>query len=626
MINKTKISVFKDFTRGGQITMHSLRMFAQAMRYILLLAISIWLALFIIFVMMKTNSYDRYIISEYVQAQIKIAMQDHDVTHDIKTPHGHLIKLKAIDFVRHPKSLKSLERLLQGVDFALLYSITISMFFVLGGAIWFFLKGKSQRATTELRGGTRVDASDLAKSIKAANKASDLKIAKVPLIKDSEVQHILVTGTTGTGKSVCLQELMDQVRAKGQRAIVYDIEGTFIPLYYRPGKDIILNPLDERSPGWNIWQECRDAADYEAIASSLMPLHLSGSDPFWIHSARTIFAAAAFRLQRDGKCYNKELLGPLFTENLGELSALLEGSVAESLVSDKNEKTALSIKATLSTYCKALTYLKDDTTGLLFSIRKWIESDRGDGWLFIASNALKIDALKPLLSVWLDVAAKSILSLPQSFDRRIWFFLDELATLHRLPSLINTLSRGRKYGGCFVGAIQDIHQLRTLYGRDEAEVLTTLFNTHLCFRTSGPDSSAWMSKMMGSREIVEHKEGLSYGANDIRDSISIHQDRRREPIILDSEFLELENLQAFLKLPGAWPIAKIAFGIKKRKYHQPALIERAIKDNTFLESTFTQESIELTSKKITDEDDKNKVSITEESLSSRAFSKTIDEF
>src|SRR5262249_41192829 len=150
-------------------------------------------------------------------------------------------------------------------------------------------------------------------------------------------------------------------------------------------------------------------------------------------------------------------------------------------------KTALCIKATLSTYCKALMYLKDDTNGPLFSIRKWIEAESGDGWLFIASNALKIEALKPLLSVWLDVAAKSILSLPQSESRRIWFFLDELATLHRLPSLINTLSRARKYGGCFVAAIQDIHQLRALYGRDEAEVLSTLFNTQLYFRTSGAD-------------------------------------------------------------------------------------------------------------------------------------------
>jgi len=264
------------------------------------------------------------------------------------------------------------------------------------------------------------------------------------------------------------------------------------------------------------------------------------------------------------------------------LASLLQGSVAESLVSDKNEKTALSIKATLSTYCKALMYLKDDSEGSLFSIRRWLMEDKGDSWLFIASNALKIDALKPLLSVWLDVAAKSVLSLPQSSTRRLWFFLDELASLHRLPSLTNTLSRGRKYGGCFVAAIQDFHQLRSIYGRDETEALISLFNTNLCFRTKGPDSANWMSRIMGSREILEQKEGFSYGANDMRDGVSIHQERRKEPIVMDAEFLSLEDLQAFLKLPGEWPISKLVFNIRQREALQEAYIAREISLSSFI--------------------------------------------
>jgi len=110
---------------------------------------------------------------------------------------------------------------------------------------------------------------------------------------------------------------------KGQRAIVYDIEGTFIPTYFRPEKDIILNPLDERSPAWNIWQECWDPSDFESVANSLMPLHLAGSDPFWIHSARTIFASAAMKLQSVNKLSNQALLQPMFTESLGGIGQLI---------------------------------------------------------------------------------------------------------------------------------------------------------------------------------------------------------------------------------------------------------------------------------------------------------------
>ncbi len=260
------------------------------------------------------------------------------------------------------------------------------------------------------------------------------------------------------------------------------------------------------------------------------------------------------------------------------------GVVLVLLISEKNEKTALSIKATLSTYCKALIYLKDDTKGPLFSIRKWVEADQGDGWLFIASNAQKIDALKPLISVWLDVAAKSILSLSQSAERRLWFFIDELPSLHRLPSLVNTLSRCRKYGGCFVGAIQDIHQLHSVYGRDEAETLTALFNTNLCYRTKGPDSAVWMSKVMGSREIIEKKEGYSYGANDMRDGVSINQERRKETIVIDSEFIQLDDLEAYMRLPGDWPVAKVKFKILEQKINNDNIVpfDENIENNNIL--------------------------------------------
>lgn len=563
----SKLSSINDFTRGGQIFMHSLRMFGQASKYLIKTISVLFIALLVWFTSLNTNSYDRYLFYKFTSAEINLlisAKKARVVVYNIssKATAKKPVEMYAKTFVNHPRTQLAIKHCVQGFSKALYSAFASCMLALLAFVYFFKYKGRGQRKTTALRGGGLTDPKTLTKLLKKANKASDIRVAGVPIVKNTEVQHILLTGTTGTGKSVCMKELMDQVRAKGQRAIVYDIEGSFIPTYYRPGIDTILNPLDPRCPAWNIWQECQDTADFESVASSLMPLHLAGSDPFWIHSARTIFASLASSLDKDNKKLNQELLKPLFSENLAGLGELLAGTPAESLISEKNEKTALSIKATLSTYCKALMYLKDDTLGPLFSIRRWVEADKGDGWLFIASNAQKIDALKPLISVWLDVAAKSILSLPQSQQRRLWFFIDELPSLHRLPSLVNTLSRCRKYGGCFVAAIQDVHQLHSVYGRDEAETLSALFNTNLCYRTKSPDSAYWMSKVMGSREIIEKKEGYSYGANDMRDGVSINQERRKDTLVTESEFVQLGDLEAYLRLPGDWPVAKVKFQVK----------------------------------------------------------------
>lgn len=565
----------RDLTRGGQTFMHALRMSMQVFRYGFFGAILLFLCLVAILTYLRTTSYNRYLFYEYLEAEAKLVFNEsaYTIINNPKGMHPPQVKLSLKQFIKSPATRYHLKKCIEGFVWAVQWSaiLSISAFF-----LFLFLlqrKGKWARASETVSGKGRVTPKVLRKQLYAKNEASDLTIAGVPLVLDSEVQHILLAGTTGAGKSVCIQELMDQVRAKAQKAIIFDIDGTLVANYYRPEKDILLSALDERCPAWNIWQECRDKADYETIAHSLMPLQLWGNDPFWVNSAHTIFTELAEKLALENNT-NVYLLDALFTEKLNSLSRLVEDSPAASLVSDKNEKMALSIKATLSTYCKSLLYLRDDKQDALFSIRRWIEGETQDSWLFVATDAQKIDALKPLLSVWLDIAAKSVLSLPPYSERRLWFFADELPKLHRLPSLMHLLERGRKYGACFVGSVQDVHQIHSVYGRNDAETLTSLFNTKLFFRSLEPESIAWMSKVMGGLEFIEKKEGFSYGANDMRDGVSIHQERRREPIVKEGEFSELPDLHAFLKLPGAWPITEITLTIKKRILTQPYFVPR----------------------------------------------------
>ena len=52
--------------------------------------------------------------------------------------------------------------------------------------------------------------------------------------------------------------------------------------------------------------------------------------------------------------------------------------------------------------------------------------------------------------------------------------LDELPTLHQVPSLQPGLAESRQFGGCFVLGVQVASALRDLYGRNGAETISGL--------------------------------------------------------------------------------------------------------------------------------------------------------
>ena len=151
--------------------------------------------------------------------------------------------------------------------------------------------------------------------------------------------------------------------------------------------------------------------------------------------------------------------------------------MAQSIVDPDNPKTALSVRAMLTANIGALEYLPD--TGEPFSIRDWISNDHRGGFLFLTSRGDQHASLRGLISTWLEIAVNAMLSLEQDDERRIWVVLDELPTLHQVPSLQPGLAESRQFGGCFVLGIQVVSALRDLYGRNGAETISGLCGTRV---------------------------------------------------------------------------------------------------------------------------------------------------
>ncbi len=300
----------------------------------------------------------------------------------------------------------------------------------------------------------------------------------------------------------------------------------------------------------------------------------TAQDPFWINAARTIFAAAAYRMRKESSPTILPLLRYLLTAEIGELQSLLQGTEAESLMSEKTEKTAISIKSVLATYLKSLCYLKDE--GTPFSIRQWLQNDNASHWLFISSLGDNHESLKPLITAWLDIAVNALLSLPENSKRRIWVILDELGSLQQLPYLTSALAEARKFGGCFVIGIQSIAQLAKTYGHEGGREISSLLNTRFLFRIPDPDIAQWSAKNLGETTLQEMREGISYGASAMRDGVSLQKMEREKPVISASEIMRLPDLSCYVRLPGAYPIVQLNMAYIARPMLQAAFLLRAV--------------------------------------------------
>lgn len=573
----------KYFTRGGQITFHNWRMLFQINGEILklyFLSLTLLSAALIYLItprqVLSAAFYYWYSKAELLLYKIHIPLKSFTIEfHGKEYIENGLSFLSQWPFVAEYKEIYGY--LIIGFGIALVASIIVCFVFVK----WLTGRGKEQASSKFIRGIELQDTQKVIKEIIKNNDASDLMIDKFPLIKNSEVQHILVHGTTGTGKGQTLQKLLDCIRKRGDQVILYDKGCSFAPVYYREGRDILLNPFDARCRNWDLWSEAISATDFENMAESLIPLH-GETDPFWVNAARTIFSSVAFKMRDDKDRSIDKLLQVLLTSELTDLESYLKGTEAATLASDKIEKTAISIRSVISTYLKSLRFLKeldtDNTENKKFSIRDWIRDESaGDQWLIISSNAEQHLSLRPLISMWLAQASISLLGLQENPDRRIWFIVDELPSLHKLPQLPETIAEVRKFGGCFVLGMQSFAQLETTYGRNAAREIFDLLNTRFFFRNPSSDMAKMISSELGAQETEDMRENYSYGANRVRDGISIGRQKTTQPIVTYSEIMGLEDMSCYLRLPSNYPVVKLKLKFQKRpviaKYFIPVTID-----------------------------------------------------
>lgn len=419
--------------------------------------------------------------------------------------------------------------------------------------LFFLLRGWLARKKQHVEGKQIVSPLWLSLKLRLKRCASPIKLRTLPFVKGTETHHTLVSGATGTGKTTLFHTLLPQIRECGQKAIIVDLSGEYVEKYYRQGKDILLNPFDARSVSWHPWCEARDTKEFEAIAQSFIPSSYREDEKFWRDGAQTIFSTA---LEETAYSAKTSVLSKLMIrDSLATLSTILKDTKASAYLDLSTEKTAGSFRAVAASFLGCLEHIPD--TENPFSIKKWVTEDTSDSWLFLFCTPQQRANITSLLGAWLSIAISSLLSLTPDLDRRFWFVIDELPRLNRLRQLESFLTESRKYGGCGLFAIQSPAQLEAIYGREITSTMMGNFCTRVAFAEHDALIAKRIAESFGDKEIKESNEALSYGAHEMRDGVNLSYQTKTSRVVSPTALQSLNNLEAFVSLPGNLPISKI---------------------------------------------------------------------
>lgn len=568
MVERVQRGSMGAFSRGAELWMHQARLLGVAVWTATLIALVVGLVVAGGLFYRMSSPVERYAMERNAIGQARLTLMMTNAKMELYVSgEPQMLTVKQVIELTEEDSAEGWRNLRNATLLGGLSAVGLTV--LLGLGWWSYGRGKMQ--DVRLRGAQLVEGPELKALMGERQDCSPYELADVPMRKGSETLHTMIGGAQGTGKSQQFFRLMRQWRVRGKRAIVYDPTGEFTQAFYREGKDILMNPLDDRSPNWNIWNEIERDYHFDGMANGLIP-DPAESDPFWAAAGRMVLKDVYRVLGREGRQTNADLYRSIATSNLEALHALLVGTAGATYVDPTTERTGMSLKMTVQNQLESFRFLRD--TGKPFSIREWVQNEETDSWMFITARESMREALKPVLSLWIDTAIKAVLELEPIHRERLWFALDELPTLQKLDVLKLALTNTRKYGLCMVIGVQDFSQLKETYGQHLASTIISGCQTKLLLRVTDGDAAKLLAKLMGEAEIDEKEETVSYGLSSQRDGVSVFARRNLRDIVLTSQILTLPDMTGYLTVPGDYPVARVSYGFEPSVKIAEGFVER----------------------------------------------------
>jgi hypothetical protein len=394
--------------------------------------------------------------------------------------------------------------------------------------------------------------------VRSILKPKGLTLAGQPVPEADETKHFKMIGTTGTGKSTAIRELLTGALERGDRAVIADPDGSYLGRFYDPHRgDQILNPFDSRAARWDLFGEMSALHDADQLSRSLIA-DAEGAEGPWRNYARVFLTSLLRQLHRVKHDDVGELYSLIATTPVDDLRELLADTPAGPYLAQDNGRFFSAVRAVANTHLSALEHIANQRSDTSLSVRDWVRnSGKGGGShkqgtgavLFLPYHANQIATLRSIISTWMRLGIYEAMSQPEG-DQRLWFAIDELDALGQIDGLKDALARLRKFGGRCVLGFQSIAQVSGTYGRAEAQTIVENCGNTLILRCSsseGGGTARFASGLIGEREIIRKQITKSRRPKEMLASQSITQHHVTESAVLASEIEQLPDLQGFLK-------------------------------------------------------------------------------
>lgn len=398
---------------------------------------------------------------------------------------------------------------------------------------------------------------------------------RISLTEDVLSRHVLFIGTTGTGKTTAINQMLEQLigsMKSNDVMIIFDTKGDFKKKFYRPGRDEIISNDDHATVFWNLFQEAMIDGDSFVeenmleIATSLFDEKIRRSNsPFFPQAAKDVlFGILMYLYKRNisvspGNLNNEELYYYLRDAHMYEVVDAFDKyldlrGIIDYIHSDTSEQSQ-GVYSELRMLANEL-FRRNFRKNGSFSIREFVRK-KGARILFIEYDIEIGRVLEPIYKSMYDLAIKEALTTKKKDTHgkgNVFFVIDEFKLLPNLSHIDDGVNFGRSFGAKFIVAMQSIEQVYEAYGKERAASILSAFNTLVSFKVTDKNSMSFVQERFGRNRKKYVHSSSTYTANDIEEMVTAHA-------VEDWDILGLKKGEAFLSI-GEYDASPIRFRFK----------------------------------------------------------------